>query len=405
MTGAGLLDRFSGAARLVATGIVVALLAAIVVVMWPSQDQKYVTAVFPRTVALYEGSEVKILGVPVGQVESVDPEGTNVKVRFWYDAATKVPDDAKAVIVSPSVVGDRFIQLTPAYTGGPTLPDGARLDASRTAEPLELDQIYTSLNDLNVALGPKGANKEGSLSRLLDTLARNFDGQGAQFHQTIKDLGKFSGTLDNNKEELFGSLRQIARFTATLERNDKNIRGFNRNLAQMSVVLEGERDDLARSLAYLGRAMDDITRFVRTNRGLLKDNIDGLARVSGILVKQREAMKEILDVAPLALNNLAVTYNPLSGTLDTRSNISVNEHQIQHDPALVLCSILNQADDSGEACKATRKAVEGLGSLPLQRSTPFGDSSYGASSPDERTVHVEHVDRTLAGILDGGGER
>lgn len=392
-----MLDKLTGVTRLVAAGVVVALLAAMVVVMWPGEDKKYVTGVFPRTVALYEGSDVKILGVPVGKVESVNPQGTDVHVRFWYDAETKVPANAKAVIISPSVVGDRFIQLTPAYTGGPTLPDGAHLAADRTAEPLELDEIYSSLNDLNVALGPKGANKEGSLSRLLDSLARNFKGQGAQFHQTIEDLSRFSGTLDRNKEELFASLRQLARFTATLERNDQNIRGFNRTLAQMSVVLEAERDDLARSLAYLGRAMDDVTTFVRTNRGVLKDNIDGLAQVSQILVRQRDAMKEILDVAPLALNNLALTYNPLTGTLDTRSNMSVNEHQIQHDPALVLCSILNQADDSRTACRAARKAVEGLESLPRPRSMPFAEST-----PEQRPTQVEHVDKTLAGILEGG---
>lgn len=399
MTGGGVLDRISGAARLVAAGIVVALLAAMVVVMWPGEEKKYVTATFPRTVALYEGSEVMILGVPVGQVETIDPRGTEVRVRLWYDAETEVPDDAKAVIISPSVVGDRYVQLTPAYTGGPTLPDGAHLAANRTAEPVELDEIYRNLNDLNVALGPKGANKDGSLSRLLDSLARNFDGQGAKFHQTISDLARFSGTLDHNKEELFGSLRQLARFTATLERNDQNIRGFNRNLAQMSEVLEGERDDLARSLVYLGRAMDDVTRFVRTNRGVLKDNIDGLAQVSGILVKQREAMKEILDVAPLALNNLAVVYNPITGTLDTRNNVSVNEDQVANDPALVMCTILNQADDSGRACKAARRALEGVEALPRPRTMPFAESR---PSDGERPKQVEHVDRTLAGILEGG---
>jgi phospholipid/cholesterol/gamma-HCH transport system substrate-binding protein len=397
MTGVGMLDRLTGATRLVAAATVVALLATMVAVMWPGEDKKYVTAVFPRTVALYEGSDVKILGVPVGKVESVDPQGTDVHVRFWYDAETKVPDNAKAVIISPSVVGDRFVQLTPAYTGGPTLPNGAFLAADRTAEPLELDEIYSSLNDLNVALGPKGANKNGSLSRLLDTLARNFKGQGPQFHQTIEDLSQFSGTLDRNKEELFASLRQLARFTATLERNDQNIRGFNRTLAQMSVVLEGERDDLSRSLAYLGKAMDDVTTFVRTNRGVLKDDINGLAQVSQILVRQREAVKEILDVAPLALNNLAVTYNPLTGTLDTRANISENERQVKQDPATVLCSILNQADSSGEACRAAQRAVQGLDALPRPRSQPFAESTA-----EQRPTHVEHVDKTLAGILDGG---
>lgn len=397
MTRLPMLDKLSGLVRAVAAGVVVALVATAAAVMWPSDDVKTVTATFPRTVALYEGSEVKILGVTVGEVVTVDPQGENVRVRFTYDAETKVPADAKAVIISPSVVGDRFVQLTPAWTKGPTLPDGARLGTDRTAAPVELDQIYESLNDLNVALGPKGANKEGALSRLLDTTAKNFDGRGKQFHQTISDLAKFSGTLDNNKEELFASMEQLARFTATLRKNDQSVRDFNRNLAQMSVVLEGERDDLAGALSHLGRATEDITTFVRSNRGMLKKNIDDLAEISGVLVKQRDAMRRILDVAPLALNNLAVAYNPLTGTLDQRSNFGENIHQLETDPAVFLCTLVNQADDSGQACDAIKKAVGPISSLPQPRTAPFGDAPA-----DREPVQVEHIDKSLAGLIDGG---
>src|SRR5699024_8026022 len=109
-----------------------------------------------------------------------------------------VPADAKALIVAPSVVGDRFIQLTPAYQGGPKLEDGAELGLKDTSTPLELDQIYKSLDQLTVALGPDGANSDGALTDLLSVAADNFDGQGKKFNQTITDLGKLTGTLENN---------------------------------------------------------------------------------------------------------------------------------------------------------------------------------------------------------------
>ena len=56
-------------------------------------------------------------------------EGYCVKVTMTYEDRVKVPADAKAVIISPSVVGDRFVQLTPAYVsvGSSTLEDGAVL--------------------------------------------------------------------------------------------------------------------------------------------------------------------------------------------------------------------------------------------------------------------------------------
>ena len=58
------------------------------------------------------------------------------------DHGVKVPAGAGAVVVAPSVVADRYIQLTPAYTGGPRLGDHAVIPATRTATPVEIDQLY-----------------------------------------------------------------------------------------------------------------------------------------------------------------------------------------------------------------------------------------------------------------------
>ncbi len=113
--------------------------------------------------------------------------------------------------MSPSIVGDRFVQLAPAYNGGAVLKDNAFLSIDRSAVPIELDAIYQSLDDLAVALGPKGANKEGALSRFIGDSAKQLDGQGAQLNQTIQNFGKLSTTLSNNKDELFGSLREVER--------------------------------------------------------------------------------------------------------------------------------------------------------------------------------------------------
>ena len=196
--------------------------------------------------SLYEGSDVKILGVPVGKVEKVVPVGTSVRVTLTYDDQYKLPADAKAVVISPSIVGDRFVQLTPAYSGGAAMPDNARLGLDRTATPLELDEIFGSLNDLNIALGPDGANKAdaggvGPLTRLLDSTARNFGGQGAQFNKTLKNVGELTKTLADNKDEFFGSLKQVEDFTSTLKKNDQTVRQFNDSLAGGANLLADER--------------------------------------------------------------------------------------------------------------------------------------------------------------------
>jgi phospholipid/cholesterol/gamma-HCH transport system substrate-binding protein len=193
---------------------VVALLVGAVLLILPGGDTKSITAFFPRTVSLYAGSDVKILGVTVGKVDEVTPMGTKVQVKFSYDAKYKLPNNVKAAVISPSIVGDRFVQMTPVYRGGKVLADNAILGLNRTATPLELDQIFGSITDLTQALGPQGANKPdasgtGALTRLIDSTAKNFGGEGVQFNQTLKNLAKFTKTLSDNKDQLFGSLAEI----------------------------------------------------------------------------------------------------------------------------------------------------------------------------------------------------
>src|SRR5665811_702924 len=206
MTKQSVASRFAGLSKLLTAFVVLALLAVMAIVLRPGDDKKSVTVDFRQANSLYEGSDVKILGVPVGTVESIDPKGKSVRVKISYDGKYKLPADVKAAIISPSIIGDRFVQLAPAYSGGATLANNAVLSIDRSNVPLELDEIFQSIDDLAVALGPDGANSKGSLSKLVDASAANLEGQGEQFNETVKNYGKLSKTLSNNKEELFGSV-------------------------------------------------------------------------------------------------------------------------------------------------------------------------------------------------------
>ena len=365
--------------------VIALLLVAAAFTMFRGEETKTLTAHFPRTVSVYVGSDVRVLGVPVGQVDSVTPSGTDVVVTMSYDADVKIPDGAKAAIVAPSIVGDRFIQLTPVYTGGEVLADAAVLPEDRTAVPLELDQIYSSLDDLTIALGPTGANRDGALSDLLETTAENFGGQGARFHQTIPDFGRLSQSLDDNKDELFGSARKLEGFINTLATKDSTVRRFNQSLSDVSSLLAGERQELSSSLKNLATALGQVSSFVKENKEALGQNISGLDRVSKVLVKRRGELDQILDSAPLALNNLALTYNPEAGTLDTNANIGELVNQIQSDPSTLLCGILGQADKTGSLCDLVKQA--------LPRPAALG--RRGSSTPPP-------FDATLGGLVEAG---
>ena len=337
--------------RLLVPLVVLGFVVAAAVSVLGGDTARTVVAHFPRAISVYEGSDVRVLGVPVGTVDTVEPTGTDVTVTMSYDDDVQLPADAKAVIIAPSLVGDRYVQLTPAYSGtGEVLRDGAELGIEQTSQPLELDQIYDSLDRLNVALGPRGANRTGALSDLLSVTADNFGGQGTTFRQTIKDFSRLSATLAGNKEELFGSVEALEGFMKTLADNDQTVRQFNQSLADVSTMLEGEREELVAATRNLSVALTSVKEFVEDNKDSLTRNISGLNRVSKVLVRQRDALDEILHTAPAALNNLALTYNPQAGTLDTRANVGELVHQLSADPATYLCGLTSQVKGADGVC-------------------------------------------------------
>jgi virulence factor Mce-like protein len=337
--------------RLLVPLVVLGFVVAAAVSVFGGDSTRTVVAHFPRAISVYEGSDVRVLGVPVGTVTRVEPTGTDVTVTMTYDDTVKLPADAKAVIIAPSLVGDRYVQRTPAYSGtGDVLTDGAELSVDDTAEPLELDQIYDSLDRLNVALGPRGANKTGALSDLLSVTADNFGGQGATFRQTVKDFSRLTSTLSDNKEELFGSVQALEGFMQTLADNDQTVRQFNQSLADVSTMLAGEREELVSATRNLSVALTAVKGFVEDNKDSRSRNITCINRVAKVLVRQRAALDEILHVAPAALNNLALTYNPQAGTLDTRANFGETINQLNADPAALLCGFVGQVERSGQVC-------------------------------------------------------
>ncbi|WP_279579718.1 MCE family protein [Fodinicola feengrottensis] len=255
----------AGRWRVLAAAGVVVLLVLTAAVWWVFADvkAKHITAYFTQTVGVYPGSDLRILGVRVGTVNTVTPAGTEVRVTMTLDGDVDAPAaNAGAVVVSPSVVADRYVQLSPAYTGGAPMSDGAVIPITRTATPLEIDQLYASLTKLSDALGPHGANSKGALSDLLNTSAANLDGNGAALGTMISQLGKATRTLAGSKDDFFGTVTNLQQFTGMLRDNDANVRAVQQQLATVGGFLAADRQDLSNALKTLATALTQIRSYV-----------------------------------------------------------------------------------------------------------------------------------------------
>lgn len=389
------------AATVVAFGCVLVLLLTAAlwwITMAPTGTR--ITAYFDRAVGVYSGSEVKVLGVGVGRIDEVVPEGDRVRVELTVSDDIEIPESVEAVVVAPSLVSDRYVQLTPAYESGPLLANGAVIPLERTATPVEIDDLTASVNDLATALGPNGANADGALSDVLDTAAANLAGNGELFGQTIRELSAASAAVADSGDDLFATVDNLSRFTEALAESDAQVRSFNEKLAGVTGYLSEDRDDLGLALSSLGVALTDVHGFIAEHKDRIASNVDKLTGVTQALADQRGAIAEILDVAPLAMSNYLSTYDSASASFAIRGNLN----ELTYPPVLMLCRTIaagtptNLPKTLSDLCAQLAPYIDGTLGLPTA-----AEALAALSAGELPPLPLPLVD--LTGALTGGGLR
>ncbi len=332
-------------------GAVVVALVAVALALVPGFGKRTVHAEFVSTTGLYEGDDVRVLGVPVGKVTSIEPGDDVVRVTMKVDRSVDVPADANAVIIAQSLVSGRFVQLTPVHSGGDEIADGATIPVERTASPVEWDEIKTELMRLSEALGPEDLDPQGSLGRFIDTAAENLDGNGATFRETLRELSSTMRILSDGREDLFGTIRNLQTFVSTLSQSNEQIVQFGGRLASVSDVLAASSEQLGVSLADLDIAVGDVERFVRANRDALTESVERLADATEVLARKRPEIERVLHSGPTSLANFYNIYKPAQGSLTGALAISNAANPIEWMCGSVAAAATATSERSAELCR------------------------------------------------------
>src|SRR5882757_9573410 len=300
-----------------ALALIALLLTGIVVVVRPAGgvDQTKITAYFANSNGMFVGDEVRILGVAVGPITEIEPQPQRSKVTFRYDAQYKVPADAKAVILSPSLVTSRAIQLTPAYTSGPVLASGAVIPQERTAVPVEYDDFRKQLQKLTETLQPTQPGGVSTLGAFVNTAAENLRGQGANFRDTIIKLSQAFSVLGDHSSDLFSTLKNLSILVSALQDSTDLMRQLNGNLATVTGLLSEGPNRVGNAVRDINDVVGDVQHFVADNRESLGTASDKLASVTQALVDSKEDIKQTLHIVPNTFQNYINIYQPSQGAL------------------------------------------------------------------------------------------
>ncbi|MGV0788663.1 virulence factor Mce family protein [Mycolicibacterium sp. XJ2] len=308
-----------GARNMLAVALVVILAAGAVVLLRNTGaiNRTHVVAYFDNANGIYPGDDVNIVGVPVGKIESIEPQPDRVKISFWYDSKHKVPADAKAAILSPTLVTARAIQLTPPYTGGPVMGDDTVIPQSRTAVPVEWDEVRQQLQKLAETLQPTEPGDVSPLGSVINTTADNLRGEGANIRDTVIKLSQAVTALGDHSTDIFSTVKNLAILVSALQDSTDVMRQLNQNLASVTGLLANDPGEVADALRDLNNVVGEVQTFVADNREALGTTSDKLAGVTQALTDSLGELKQFLHVAPNTLQNYVNIWQPAQGAVSS----------------------------------------------------------------------------------------
>lgn len=311
-----------------------------------------VVAYLPTAIALYSGDKVQIMGVRVGSIDSIEPAGDKMKVTFHYANKYKVPANASAVIVNPTLVASRSIQLEPPYRGGPVMTDHAVIPIERTQVPTEWDELRASVANIIDKLGPTPEQPKGPFGDVIESFADGLAGKGKQFNTTLDSLSRALTALNQGRGDFFAVVRSLARFVNALRKDDKQFVALNTNLAQFTDKLTSSDRALADALQQFDGLLATLRPFLTQNREVLAQDIGNLSTLTTTLVQPEplNGLETALHVLPTLETNLSQIYHPSHGAV-----MSIPAIPNFANPMQFMCSMIQAGSrlgyqDSAELC-------------------------------------------------------
>lgn len=363
----------SGRIRLgVGIALVVTLVAGVATalgVVSESLQKTHLVAYFDNSNGVFVGDEVRILGVPVGEIDAIEPQPQRAKISFWVNKKFRIPAEAKAVILAPQLVTARAIALTPAYSGGPHMPSGTVIPQDRTAVPVEWDDLREQLEKLADALKPTQPGGVSTLGAFINTAADNLRGQGPTIRETVIKMSAALSALGDHSGDLFATVKNLSILVSALQSSSDLMAELNRNLASVTALLANDPNEVGRAVDDLNTAIGDVRSFVADNRETIGTTSDKLTAVTQTVVQSMDDIKQVLHLAPTAAANLSNIYQPAQAGLT--GALAVNNFA---NPLEFICGAVQAASRLG-AEQSSKLCVQYLAPIVKNRQynfLPFG---------------------------------
>ena len=348
-----------------------------------------ITVQFEDVLDLVPQSTVKVNDVNVGKVKSIELEGYSAMATLELRADTELPDNAIAEIRQTSLLGEKFVSLSPPPVGASTEPleSGDTIEIEDTGRNPEVEEV---LGALSLLLNGGGVAQLKTISQELN---KALTGREGAARSVLSQIEEFTANLDDNKVEIVNAIEALNRLSLAVTRQQDDIDAALDELPSALTSIDGQRQDLIRMLQALDELGDVGVRVIKASKDATIDSFRQLQPVLTELANSGDAfvdafhvfltypfVDEVVGRDPQVARNLHMgDYTNLSVTLEldfSQSTVPTNPTDVlptDIDPTVIVNNVLEcikSGSLSSEACQELLATPQGLAQLKAACSKP-----------------------------------
>lgn len=259
-------------------------------------------ASFAEAGGLKVKDEVRIAGVRVGQVTSMELDGNSVKVGFKIKTDEDLGDQTSADIKVKTILGSMFLALTPGGEG--EMAEGATIPTERTTSPYDVVEAFSGLAETSADIDTD------QLAASLTTLADLTRNTPEEFRSALSGVSALSKVVASRDSEINSLLKNLNRVSTVLDARDEDIVALMGDADTLFQALVQRKAQIHRLLVSTSTLSTKLTGLIRESRADLKPALDHLDSVLQVIKKNENNLEQ-------SIATMAPFYRVFASTLGT----------------------------------------------------------------------------------------
>lgn len=238
---------------------------------------------FSEAGGLKARDQVRVAGVEVGQVESVELDGSHVRVAFRVNDGVEFGKRSSIQIKIATVLGERYLALAPKGQGA--LSPGASIPLSRTETPFNVIEAFSGLTERTQQIDTE------RLAKSFETLSTTFRDSPEEVRASLRGLTRLSQTISSRNEKLNELLSYSENVTKVLSERNREFVTLLQDADKLLKELDRRREVIHKLLVNTVELSNQLTALVEENQRELEPALQRLNDVVDILRRNKEQLQ------------------------------------------------------------------------------------------------------------------